>query len=128
MAESFKLTRLPSLKTAADFRAYVAELGVEIPCDDNSDVAALGESLEAVNVNGKIVGNRFAIHPMEGWDGTKDGRPTELTTRRWKNFGRSGAKLIWGGEAVAVQKDVFQHVACHPWLQFLISVCDHLTQ
>jgi len=39
---------------------------------------------------------------MEGWDGTPDGRPSELTTRRWRNFGRSGAKLIWGGEAVAV--------------------------
>jgi 2,4-dienoyl-CoA reductase-like NADH-dependent reductase (Old Yellow Enzyme family) len=42
---------------------------------------------------------------MEGWDGTSDGRPTELTERRWRNFGRSGAKLIWGGEAVAVLHD-----------------------
>ena len=25
--------------------------------------------------------------------------------RRWQNFGRSGAKLIWGGEAVAVRHD-----------------------
>src|SRR5438477_7437699 len=42
---------------------------------------------------------------MEGWDGTADGKPTELTIRRWKNFGVSGAKLIWGGEAVAVRQD-----------------------
>ena len=42
---------------------------------------------------------------MEGWDGTTDGNPTELTLRRWRNFGVSGAKLIWGGEAVAVQPD-----------------------
>jgi len=39
---------------------------------------------------------------MEGWDGTTEGRPTELTFRRWRRFGASGAKLIWGGEAVAV--------------------------
>jgi len=39
---------------------------------------------------------------MEGWDGTRDGKPTEKTRRRWLNFGRSGAKLIWGCEAVAV--------------------------
>jgi 2,4-dienoyl-CoA reductase-like NADH-dependent reductase (Old Yellow Enzyme family) len=42
---------------------------------------------------------------MEGWDGTKDGTPTDKTKRRWQNFGRSGAKLIWGGEAVAVRHD-----------------------
>jgi 2,4-dienoyl-CoA reductase-like NADH-dependent reductase (Old Yellow Enzyme family) len=28
-----------------------------------------------------------------------------LTRRRWQNFGKSGAKLIWGGEAVAVRQD-----------------------
>jgi 2,4-dienoyl-CoA reductase-like NADH-dependent reductase (Old Yellow Enzyme family) len=42
---------------------------------------------------------------MEGWDGTPDGKPTELTYRRWRNFGRSGAKLIRGGEAAAIAHD-----------------------
>ena len=42
---------------------------------------------------------------MEGWDGTADGQPSDLTRRRWQHFGDSGAKLIWGGEAVAVQLD-----------------------
>ena len=42
---------------------------------------------------------------MEGWDGTADGHPTELTRRRWQNFGLSGAKLVWGGEAAAVRHD-----------------------
>jgi 2,4-dienoyl-CoA reductase-like NADH-dependent reductase (Old Yellow Enzyme family) len=51
------------------------------------------------------VGNRWCIHPMEGWDCNPDGSPSELTIRRWQNFGRSGAKLIWGGEAAAVRHD-----------------------
>ena len=51
------------------------------------------------------VGNRFCVLPMEGWDGTLDGEPSDLTTRRWQHFGKSGAKLIWGGEAVAVRHD-----------------------
>jgi NADPH2 dehydrogenase len=42
---------------------------------------------------------------MEGWDGTRDGEPSDLTRRRWRNFGISGAKLMWGGEAVAVRHD-----------------------
>ena len=40
---------------------------------------------------------------MEGWDANRDGSPSELTLRRWRRLGESGAKLIWGGEAAAVQ-------------------------
>jgi 2,4-dienoyl-CoA reductase-like NADH-dependent reductase (Old Yellow Enzyme family) len=42
---------------------------------------------------------------MEGWDANRDGSPSEHTLRRWRNFGLSGAKLIWGGEAAAVRPD-----------------------
>jgi 2,4-dienoyl-CoA reductase-like NADH-dependent reductase (Old Yellow Enzyme family) len=42
---------------------------------------------------------------MEGWDATPNGAPSELTVRRWQRFGRSGGKLIWGGEAVAVSHE-----------------------
>ena len=42
---------------------------------------------------------------MEGWDGDADGSPTDLVRRRWRRFGESGAKLVWGGEAVAVTHD-----------------------
>lgn len=91
-----------SVRDAAVFKRYLHEQQIEIPCDE--EMVAGNDSPLAVplDFNGRTIGNRFAIHPMEGWDGTLDGRPSELTTRRWQNFGRSGAKLIWGGEAVAV--------------------------
>ena len=60
---------------------------------------------QPLDVDGVRVGNRFCILPMEGWDGTKDGAPSPLTERRWRHFGTSGAKLIWGGEAVAVRAE-----------------------
>lgn len=50
------------------------------------------------------IGNSMAIHPMEGCDGTLDGRPDELTWRRYERFARGGAKLIWF-EATAVRAD-----------------------
>jgi 2,4-dienoyl-CoA reductase-like NADH-dependent reductase (Old Yellow Enzyme family) len=42
---------------------------------------------------------------MEGWDGTSTGGATEEVRRRWRRFGESGAKLICGGEAMAVRPD-----------------------
>lgn len=57
-----------------------------------------------VFVGGRRVGNSIAIHPMEGCDGELDGKPGELTFRRYERFGRGGAKLIWF-EATAVRPD-----------------------
>jgi len=91
------------MRTVADFKKHLATLGLSIPCDDAVETGGL--LAQPLEVHGKTIGNRFCIHPMEGWDGTKDGRPTDATRRRWKHFGLSGAKLIWGGEAVAVSHD-----------------------
>ena len=57
---------------------------------------------QPLDLHGRTIGNRFAILPMEGWDCTSDGRPTDLTRRRWERWGLSGAKLIFGAEAIAV--------------------------
>lgn len=96
--------RVASLKTHADFMARLAELNLTLPCDESSPSGDC-QLAQPATVDGLTIGNRFCILPMEGWDGTTDGHPTDLTRRRWHNFGISGAKLIWGGEAVAVQRD-----------------------
>jgi 2,4-dienoyl-CoA reductase-like NADH-dependent reductase (Old Yellow Enzyme family) len=64
----------------------------------SADLAPLRAPFE---LGGRRVGNRLAIHPMEGCDGTPDGAPDALTFRRYDRFGAGGAKLIWG-EAAAV--------------------------
>ena len=108
MAEPFKLKRIPTLKTPGAFREHVASLGLDLPCDDAILPRAespLSKPLDRITLGGKTPGNRIAIHPMEGWDGTTSGGVTEEMTRRWQRFGESGAKLILGGEAMAVRSD-----------------------
>jgi 2,4-dienoyl-CoA reductase-like NADH-dependent reductase (Old Yellow Enzyme family) len=95
--------RIASLKTAAAFRTHLNRSSISLQFDDEVD--ASGALAQPIEVDGVRVGNRFCILPMEGWDGTPSGEPTELTRRRWRNFGTSGAKLMWGGEAVAVRHD-----------------------
>lgn len=97
--------RIASLKTAEDFAAYQRALGIEIGFDAEVLPAPASPLAESYDLDGVRIGNRFSILPMEGWDGTPEGEASELTERRWRHFGASGAKLIWGGEAVAVRHD-----------------------
>ncbi|MFO1054664.1 MAG: NADH:flavin oxidoreductase [Planctomycetota bacterium] len=91
-------------RTLADFRAHLR--GVDPSCDVVEELrGSEGPLGRPLDVDGLRIGNRFCVHPMEGWDATTDGLPTERTLRRWSAFGRSGAKLVWGGEAFAVRAD-----------------------
>ena len=104
MAQDFP--KVGHFKDVASLRAHLVSLGIEMPCDEQVLSAAAGSPLaQPIDVDGYRIGNRWCIHPMEGWDGTASGEPSEHTLRRWKHFGQSGAKLIWGGEAFAVRED-----------------------
>jgi NADPH2 dehydrogenase len=82
-----------------EIRSDVERLGLDIRFEEE-----LRAVWEPVLIGPRTVGNAFALQPMEGCDSSLDGRPGELTFRRWKRFGEGGAKLIWG-EATAVVPD-----------------------
>lgn len=99
------ILRVGTVKDVGRFEEHVKSLGLTLPCDHellHGDASPLRAPMER---NGIKIGNRITVQPMEGWDGTPDGKPTEHTIERWRKFGRSGAKLIWGGEAVAVSHE-----------------------
>lgn len=77
--------------------AHELELGLEF----DEDVSRLRNP---VTISGKIVPNSIAIQPMEGHDGTPDGRPSELTFRRYRRFAAGGAGMLWF-EATAITPD-----------------------
>lgn len=96
------ILRLGSVKDVGQFLEHVRSQGLKIPCDAKILRGAESPLLSPLERGSVRVANRIAVQPMEGWDGDADGKPSELTMRRWRRFGQSGAKLIWGGEAVAV--------------------------
>ena len=100
-----KITRIPSLKTPQAFREHVAGLGIDLQLEDAIVTGSASPLCQPIPWNGRTIGNRWTVHPMEGWDGTTTGGSTEPMIRRWQRFGESGAKLIWGGEAMAVRPD-----------------------
>ena len=87
-------------RNIGDIKSKTAELGVNIGFSDNYEVFSRKVNVEP----GFTLKNSLAVHPMEGFDGTADGSPGELSVRRYKRFAESGAGLLWI-EAVAVQPD-----------------------
>jgi NADPH2 dehydrogenase len=96
---------LGGMREVETFARYLHENRISIPCDQELASGDASPLAQPLRLNGLYIGNRLCIHPMEGWDGTTEGNPSEKTAHRWRYFGMSGAKLIWGGEAVAVSHD-----------------------
>lgn len=98
--------RVASFRSAAALAEHVRSLGWRLPFDEAILTAPASPLAQPIDLPwggaARRAGCRFAVQPMEGWDGESDGCPSDLTRRRWLRFATSGAKLIWGCEAVAV--------------------------
>lgn len=77
-------------RTLDQLRQTLRRLGLTLPLSENYSVLAQPLRLK----NGKASQNRIVVQPMEGCDGTPDGRPGALTLRRYKRFAESGAGMI----------------------------------
>jgi NADPH2 dehydrogenase len=93
------LARYFKFRSRDDLEAECRRLGLDLRFSD--DLAPL---FRPVTFGPLRAGNALCVQPMEGCDGTPDGRPGELTLRRYQRFGAGGAKLIWG-EATAVVEE-----------------------
>lgn len=88
-------------RSLTELQQNCSELGlrhIRFEPDSLAVQAALARPVALANFR---IGNSLCIHPMEGCDGTLDGRPDQLTWRRYQRFARGGAKLVWF-EATAV--------------------------
>ncbi len=100
-----KIVRIPSLKTIEAFGEHVRSLDLDLQFEPQMSVGEASALTRPLAFKGRTIGNRWTVHPMEGWDGTTTGGVTEPMIRRWQRFGESGGKIIWGGEAMAVRPD-----------------------
>ena len=79
-----------------ELREDVARRQLDLPISDNLSILGSGAKFGRLTVP-----NRLAVQPMEGCDATADGRPSDLTIRRYRRFASGGAGLLWW-EACAV--------------------------
>ncbi len=93
------MARFFKFKSLDDIRQECENLNLAIRFQED-----LSPLFRRASIGPLTVGNSLCIQPMEGCDGTLDGKPDGLTFRRYQRFGAGGAKLIWG-EATAVVEE-----------------------
>jgi len=103
--------KFSSFKNNADFSTAMASDGMDYPISD--DLSILLEPFTLAN--GHVIPNRMVIQPLEGFDGTKDGNPSDLVFRRYRRYAEGGAGLVWY-ESITVADDG----RCNP-LQMIIK-------
>lgn len=86
MSEAYKFT----YKTLDDLNSEISKRSLAIPTTEDSASLA-----RRVKIRGIETSNSLAVHPMEGFDGTENGAPGELTVRRYERFASGGAGLFW---------------------------------
>ncbi len=84
------------LDTMEKLKAELSRLQQEIPVSDDLTILA-----DRVAIGRYETPNRFAVHPMEGFDADEAGAPQELSFRRYQRYAAGGSGLIWF-EATAV--------------------------
>lgn len=84
------------LKTLDDLKNKLREMNLSLPLSEDLSVM-----FEKPVISGRTLPNRFIVHPMEGFDADTDGRPGDLSFRRYKRYAEGGSGLIWF-EATAV--------------------------
>lgn len=82
-----------------DFNEQNKALGTDLPFSEDTGILK-----QSKTIGTKTIANRLACQAMEGCDGTPDGRPDELTKRRYERFAKGGAGIIWF-EATAVMEE-----------------------
>ncbi len=81
-----------------EIKAEVERLGLNEQIRFADEVKEL---FKPIKIGDRELWNSLGYHPMEGCDGTTDGRPSALTWRRYERFAEGGGALIWF-EATAV--------------------------
>ena len=108
VSREFNIRKISTLKEFVD---TTHSIGLDFPV--SGDVSILGEPIQLKS--GKIIPNSIGIPPLEGFDGTPGGAPSDLIFRRYDRYARGGSGLLWY-ESIAVSDDG----RCNP-LQMVIK-------
>ncbi|MBA4321895.1 MAG: hypothetical protein C0408_03660 [Odoribacter sp.] len=86
-------------KSKEDLIGKAKQLGFDLPFNEE-----ITDLLAPVTIENHNISNRLVIQPMEGYDSSKEGSPSDLTRRRYIRYAEGGSGVIWF-ESVAVSPE-----------------------
>jgi 2,4-dienoyl-CoA reductase-like NADH-dependent reductase (Old Yellow Enzyme family) len=95
-------------KTLNELQEDILALEVDLPISDELEILST-----PIELYGKTVKNRLAIQPLECFDASEEGSPSELTFRRYQRFSAGGAGLIWFESCSTSPKNQTSRWQCH---------------
>jgi NADH:flavin oxidoreductase / NADH oxidase family. len=99
MQKVLKPFNFAKMKSVQEFRQIMSDASVPFPASEDVSILA-----KPITLYGKEVPNRMCIQPLEGFDGTYDGKPSDLIFRRYRRYATGGAGIIWY-ESIAISED-----------------------
>jgi len=106
----FKPFKFSQMNTVEEFKKKMTDAGQAFPVREDLSILS-----EPIKIGDKVIPNRMCIQPLEGFDGTKEGNPSDLIFRRYERYAKGGAGLLWY-ESITVSDDG----RCNP-LQMIIK-------
>ncbi len=86
-------------RSKEDLIAKALELDINLPFQES-----ITPLLEPIQIGSKVVPNRIAVHPMEGFDSDPDGSPGRSAYRRYGRYASGGNGMIWFEATAVVQE------------------------
>jgi len=102
--------KFAQIETVEEFKKVMTDAGHPFPAVKDLSILS-----QPIKIGNKVAPNRMCIQPLEGFDGTKDGKPSDLIFRRYERYAKGGAGIIWY-ESITIADDG----RCNP-LQMIIK-------
>ena len=80
MADRYR--KVAQFKNVQQFRDQLTNLDLDLPVDDEILTREQSSPLaQPIAIGNLIAGNRWCVHPMEGWDANRDGSLSKAEVR-----------------------------------------------
>ena len=105
-----------------EFRSHLGATAPDVPCDVEILRGERSPLSSPLRLGSIAIGNRWAVQPMEGWDGTADGNPSDLSRsgdERGEHAARLPVQTVHGMDRLPSPRFDYPRISAYPFVDHL---------